>query len=156
MARRYDEAIATAASYLKTEPKSWYVRKILSVCYALNDRCSEAISETEKILAGVPSVESDADTLYQMAFNYAHCGEIGKAKALLEAFNKTSVASEDPAGVAWIYAALGEKELALSALEKGVAARSPLMPYLKVDPILDSLRDDPRFNELLRKIGFEK
>ena len=103
------EAIATADSYLKTEPKSWYVRKILSVCYALNDRCSEAISETEKILAGVPSVESDADTLYQMAFNYAHCGEIGKAKALLEAFNKTSVASEDPAGVAWIYAALGEK-----------------------------------------------
>ncbi len=49
-----------------------------------------------------------------------------------------------------------EKELALDALEKGVEIRSPYLIYLKVDPMFDSLRDDPRFTALLKKVGFEK
>jgi hypothetical protein len=46
--------------------------------------------------------------------------------------------------------------LALAALEKGLEVRAPQMTYLNVDPMLDSLRDDPRFNALLKKVGFEK
>jgi len=104
----------------------------------------------------MPGVESDANALYQIAFNFAHCGNRKKAEELQDAFNKTGIANADPTVLAWNYAPLGEKDLALDALEKGLEIRSPYLVYLKVDPMLDSLRDDPRFKALLKKVGFEK
>ena len=62
----------------------------------------------------------------------------------------------NPANLAYIYAPLGEKDLAIAALEKGYEQRSPFMLWLNVDPLFDSLRDDPRFKALLKKVGFEK
>jgi len=52
--------------------------------------------------------------------------------------------------IARIYAALGEKEDAFQWLQNAYEERSPQLPFLKVDPRLDSLRFDPRFLELLR------
>lgn len=118
--------------------------------------CAEAIAESPKILSGMPGVESDANALYQIAFNFVHCGSRKKAKELGQAFEKTGIANEDPSALAWIYAPLGEKELALNALEKGLETPSLYLVFLKVDPMLDSLRDDPRFKTLLKKVGFEK
>lgn len=128
----------------------------LSNGYAFKKMCTEALAESQKILSGMPGIKSDANVLYQIAFNFAHCGNREKAKELGQAVEKTGIAKEDPAALAWIHAPLGEKELALDALEKGVEARSPYLVYLKVDPMLDSLRDDPRFKALLKKVGFEK
>ena len=53
------------------------------------------------------------------------------------------------------YALLNEKEQAFEYLNKAFAERQSQMTLLKVEPIFDSLRDDPRFNELLRRIGFK-
>jgi serine/threonine protein kinase len=156
MARRYDEAIASAKKSLEIDPENWYARMYLSNGYAFKKMCVEAIAESQKILSGMPKVESDANALYQIAFNFAHCGNREKAKELGQAFEKTGIANEDPAALAWIYAPLGERDLALDALEKGLEIRSPYLVYLKVDPLLDSLRDDPRFKALLKKVGFEK
>jgi hypothetical protein len=47
----------------------------------------------------------------------------------------------------------GEKELALEWLEKGFEMRDPNMPYISVPPAFDSLRDDPRFQDLLRRMN---
>ncbi len=58
--------------------------------------------------------------------------------------------------MAIIYTGLGEKEKAFEWLEKAYEDRSELMTWLKVDPRLDPLRDDPRFQDLLRRVGFEK
>src|SRR4029078_18267 len=54
---------------------------------------------------------------------------------------------------AFIYAALGDKEKAIAYLEKGYEERAFQMQFLKVDPRWDKFRDDPRFQELLRKVG---
>jgi len=59
-----------------------------------------------------------------------------------------------PYNVALIYAGLGEKDQALAWLERAFAERSTWMPYLKVDPWLDNLRSDPRFQGLLRRMNF--
>jgi hypothetical protein len=48
---------------------------------------------------------------------------------------------------------LGEKEAALEQLEQGYADRVTGMRWIKIDPIFDPLRDEPRFQELLRKVG---
>jgi hypothetical protein len=55
--------------------------------------------------------------------------------------------------VAVIYAGLGEKELVLSWLERAYDERSVLFQKLKADPKLDLVRPDPRFTDLLRRVG---
>jgi hypothetical protein len=56
-------------------------------------------------------------------------------------------------GFARVYSGLGDKDEAFVWLEKAYEERSTALYYLKVDPIWDPLRSDPRFNDLLRRIG---
>jgi tetratricopeptide (TPR) repeat protein len=155
-AGNYPAAIAAADMEIKIDPNAWFYRSIRSNCLALMNRCAEALSESDAILSDMPAVRSDASTLIQLGGNYALCGDRKKAREMLDALLKTDSSREDPSWLAWIYAPLGEKELALSALEKGYELHSNGMVYIKVDPFFDSLRDDPRFKALLKKVGFEK
>ncbi len=59
-----------------------------------------------------------------------------------------------PAFVAASYARLGEKEKAFEWLEKAYAERDSYLTYLKINGDFDPLRSDPRFQDLLRRIGF--
>ena len=59
----------------------------------------------------------------------------------------------DPARFATVYAGLGDKEQAIASLRKALEVRSPMIVFLKVEPFLDGLRSDPRFQDLLRKTG---
>jgi serine/threonine-protein kinase len=54
-----------------------------------------------------------------------------------------------------VYTGLGQKDRAFAALEQAFADRSGLLVWLNVEPAFDPLRDDPRFDDLLRRIGFE-
>jgi len=58
-----------------------------------------------------------------------------------------------PYAIAALYAALGEKERAFEWLEKVYEQRSYHVVFLNADPALDGLREDPRFTDLLRRIG---
>jgi hypothetical protein len=55
--------------------------------------------------------------------------------------------------IATVYAGLGDKESAFHWLESAMKQRDCQIPVLKVDPLFESLHSDPRFNELLRRIG---
>ncbi len=59
-----------------------------------------------------------------------------------------------PNGFVLIYTGLGEHEQALKWLERAYQDRSGWMPFLQVEPRLDPLRDDPRFQDLLRRMNF--
>lgn len=89
-----------------------------------------------------------------MGTTYALCGRRKKAEECLDALRRFP--DFDPIGLAYIYSTLNEKDLALAALEKTFERRSPVILYIKVEPMFDPLRDDPRFIALLKKIGFEK
>jgi hypothetical protein len=54
---------------------------------------------------------------------------------------------------ALIYAGMGNKDEALEWLEKAFEQHSPMMAWLKVDQRFDSLREEPRFQDLLRRVG---
>ena len=57
--------------------------------------------------------------------------------------------------MAIIYVGLGEKDEAFAWLEKAYEEHNASLPFLKVDPIFDSLRSDSRFTALLKKMGLE-
>ena len=59
-----------------------------------------------------------------------------------------------PYFVATIYAGLGDRDQALKNLEETYADRNEMLGWLKVDPLMDSLRSDPRFQDLLRRMNF--
>ena len=59
----------------------------------------------------------------------------------------------DPANIAASYAVLGERDLAFRWLEKAYGEKSGWLPYLKSDPSFDSLRSDPRYGDLLKRMG---
>ena len=160
-ARRFDEAIAAANKALELNLDVSYVRSLRSQCYAFKKMCAEALAETEKILkesvpprSTVDVLNANKETLMAMAINYAMCGERKKAEELIVLLK--SIPNLGPGYLGWIYPALGEKDLAIADLEKAVAERSPNMLWLKTDPELDPLRDDPRFIALLKKVGFNK
>jgi hypothetical protein len=67
---------------------------------------------------------------------------------------KAKTKSAEPLDFARIYARLGQKDEAFFWLEKTFEARAPFM-QLKIDPLFDSLHDDPRFPGLVRKIGLQ-
>ena len=62
----------------------------------------------------------------------------------------------DPASIAANYAAMGEKDHAFAWLEKAYAEKSVSIQYLKVDPHFDSLRSDPRYTDLLKRMGLPR
>jgi Flp pilus assembly protein TadD len=58
-----------------------------------------------------------------------------------------------PAALAYVYVGLGDKDRAFVWLEQAYQERSNYIAYLKVNPIVDSLRSDPRFADLVRRVG---
>ena len=88
---------------------------------------------------------------------YAAGNQPTEARAVLQkliAMEKDKYVPSYP--VAVIHAALGEKDQALARLEKAYEARDSWMDYLAIDPRLDSLRSDPRFTDLLRRMNLAK
>jgi hypothetical protein len=61
----------------------------------------------------------------------------------------------DPLPIAVAYMGIGDKERAFAWLQKAYLEHSSSLTALKIDPIYDSLRSDPRFQELLRRVGLE-
>ena len=85
---------------------------------------------------------------------YAASNHKGEARAILQQLNSLEKEKYVPSyPVALIHAALGEKQEALARLEKAYEDRDSWMDYLAIDPRLDSLRSDPRFGDLLRRMN---
>jgi len=83
---------------------------------------------------------------------YAKAGEREKAQAILKRL-QTSKEYVSPGELAVLYAALGEREQAFASLERAYAAHDLQLQYLGVDPPFDSLRSDPHFQDLARRVG---
>ncbi len=83
---------------------------------------------------------------------YARNGEREKAQAILKQM-QTTKEYVSPGELAILYGALGDKESAFASLEKAYAEHDLQLQFLKVDPSFDPLRDDPRFQDLIRRVG---
>jgi Flp pilus assembly protein TadD len=90
----------------------------------------------------------------RLVYVYGRMGQKDKARAeLRKLVAMKGTQSLDPVLMALAYLGVGNNDAALSSLEKACAQRSNLLTALKVEPAYDPLRDDPRFQELLRRVG---
>jgi len=149
-ARRYDEAIAQARKPLEIDSTFSRAHYWLGLSYIQKGRLPEAIKELEETIKRAPY------PLYRAALGHAYAvagqqAEARRVLAELEALSRSRYVSSFD--VATIYAGLGDRNKTLELLEKAYVERASYLAFLSVDPQFDLLRDDPRFVELLRRIG---
>ena len=152
--RQYDEAVEMATKTLELDPTYAAAHRLLSLAYQGKQMFAEAIVENQKWGALTGNKTETAITLAQL---YAVSGQREEAKRLVEAVQREKLVMDQlDRGLALVYAALGENDMAFKHLENSYERREEAVLTLKVDPKLDSLRSDPRFMVLLKKIGIEQ
>jgi adenylate cyclase len=120
---------------------------------ACDGQTLEAIPEYQK---AVELSQGDQDPTAALAHAYAATGRRAEAQRILrEWLVKSETSYVSPYMIATVYSGLGEKDKAIEFLEKAYQERSSDLPYfLKADLRIDSLRSDPRFQDLLRRMNF--
>ena len=116
---------------------------------------SEAIGEAGKAreISGARSSRSEASLGYALAKS----GQKAEARSVLEGLLKSSAERYvSPYHIALVYNGLGEHDEALAWLERAYAQRTPAIVFLKVEPKWNNLRSDPRFQNLLRRVGLSE
>ena len=152
LVRRYDEAIAEAQKTLEMDPTFAFARRVLGLAAGKLSRASRAIEELQK---AVEFSGRSTQYLAELGHAYAASGFHGEARKILEELEETArTRYVSPYSVAALRLALGDRDGALQSLEEAYRERSSGMSFLKLDPNLDELRGDPRFDELLRRVGF--
>jgi TolB-like protein/DNA-binding winged helix-turn-helix (wHTH) protein len=151
-ARRYDEAIAQCRRTLELNAGFSPARDYLCRAYEQEKLYDEAISECQK---GIVLGEGDPGCSGSLARVYAAAGKRPEALKIISNLRELSKQKYvSPYQIAHIYTALGDFDQAFAWLEKAYAARSMALIELKVDPRLDPLRSDPRFQDVLRRMNF--
>ena len=149
MARRYPEAIEQFNNILAMDPRFYYARWAFGLALQFDGQLPEAIAQYKK----AAELTDDPFVLAWLAQGYAQAGQRDEALKLLAQMDE--LATKRYVG-AWSFAivhlALGEKEKAIDELERAFRERSdPFITFIKVSPLFDPLRGDPRFQALLAK-----
>ena len=153
LARRHDEAIQQLQNTLELDPNYAWAHWTLGISYVHKSMFAEAITSLEKAVA----LSKSPAFVVWLASAYAMSGNTVQARKLLrELMDLQKQRYVSPAVIAQLYISLGEKDRAFEWLEKAYQERSNFMAYLGVNPVVDPLRSDPRFQDLLRRIGLEK
>jgi len=149
--RQYDQAIEHCLKALEIDAAFPGAHRTLGLIYLRQSKFQESIEELRK---AVDNSGGSVIYLAELASAYASAGNQEEAQKILEelqAHSKDKYVSHY--NYAIIYAALGDTDQAISSLEKAFDEKSSMLVWIKVDPNLDSLRSDPRFSALLRKMG---
>jgi tetratricopeptide (TPR) repeat protein len=153
-ARRYDQAVVELHKTLELNPNYWIGYFYLGQVYAQQGRFDDAIGAQRKASESFGSAVSWS--LAEIARDYVLEGKLPEARQALGDLSKRSRTSYGTAyGIATVYAALGDKDRAFAQLEQAWSQRTQFMAFLKVDPELDSLRSDPRFQNLLVRMNLK-
>jgi serine/threonine-protein kinase len=149
-ARRYAEAIAQSRQTLELDSTFHRAHYWLGLSYEQLSRPAEAIRELEKAVALSPG------SLYEGALGHAYA-VAGQRTRALRVLQKLQARADSgyvsPFDIATIYAGLGDRTQTFEYLEKAYQERVPYMVYLAVDPHFDPFHTDPRFRDLVRRIG---
>jgi len=151
-ARRYDEAIEQCLAALDMDPNFQRAHQFLGRIYANMGLYEEAVQAQQKSLTLLGVSE---EVVAGLSEAYSANGVKGYWQWWLDYRTEEARQGEyvSPMTFASEYAQLGEKEKAFEWLEKAYEGNN--LGYLKVDPYLDPLRDDPRFHDLLRRMNLE-
>jgi TolB-like protein/Tfp pilus assembly protein PilF len=150
--RDYKTLVEVSRKFVTLNPDAWPGHYFLAIGYDGLGRGSDAVPEYQK---AVELSHGDTDTVAGLAHGYIAIGKRAEAEKILhDLLEQSQKGYVSPYMIATIYAGLGDKDRALSFLEKAYQERSPDVPYfLKADLRLDPLRSDPRFQDLIHRVG---
>ena len=150
-AGQFDKSIAQLRNALEIDPGNALGRSVLADSCAAAGQYERAIKESQESVAltrGAPVVRLEAAAVFALS------GETEKARGILEEAEKNW--KPDGASAYWIavaHACLNEKDAAFEWLEKAFQERASFLAYFKVFRQFQNLRDDPRFDALVKRIG---
>jgi len=150
LARRDEQALQEWRKILDIDPHFTVTHASIWIAYVKQAEMGSVLS---------PPSSGDADALQLAAITGRHAvsGNRAEAERLLSRLDSISKHRYVcPYEMATAHAVLGNKDKALDWLSRGLKERSGCMADLKVDPRLDSLRSDPRFDTFLKRVGFQK
>ncbi len=151
MARRYAESIEEGRRAVDLAPENSFAHGHLGLALVQNGVFGEGIAELEEAtrLEDAPLLKAF------LAYGYAMAGRESDARALLSEVEEISRERYICAyEIAVAHLSLGDEDAAFEWLEKALEDRAACIPILNVDPRLDTLRDDPRYQALVEQIGF--
>lgn len=163
LSRQYEKAIAECQVGLQINPAYFPARIQLALAYEQTGKMKEAISELEQvanfIAASSPPGHPIDVPLLDALLGHAYAVTGKKSEALAQ-LNKLQAAAAHryvpPSYLAILWMGLGDRDKAFSWLDRGYQDRSEHMLYLGLEPLVDPLRDDSRFNALLNKVGLNR
>ena len=149
-ARRYDEGEAQARKTLEIDPHFFLAHYYLGIALQLKGRLREAIPEFQKSF----DLNGDPYSLGILGQAYARNGQNEEARKILARLNEQrNTRRVAPYAMALVYSGLGDKERAIDELDRGYRdGETNYLFVIKVDPLLDDLRGDPRFEALVQKV----
>ncbi|MCP3959054.1 MAG: protein kinase [bacterium] len=151
-ARRYDRAIEEARKTLELDPDFVAAHRVLGWAHEETGEYEAAIEAHRRASAlsqGSPAFKGPLGRAYAMAGRQDEARQVLDELAILG--KRTPISSFD---VCLIHLALGGRDRAMEWLNRAFEEHSDHLAYLNVNPRLDALRDDPRFQELVRRMGF--
>jgi len=146
-AGRYDAAVASARQTLRNDPKFVYAHVPLGEALAMKGDFTAAVGEFQQ---AIQTLGRNGWILGPMGYALARAGRKVEAANIAREIES---ADGSPVSLAYVCAALGDKPRALDALERAYAQRIVDLNFMAVDPMLASLRAEPRFLTLKRRMG---
>ncbi|MDX2044080.1 MAG: protein kinase [Acidobacteriota bacterium] len=152
-ARQFDEAIAQFQKTLRFDPNNTNALTFMSAAYEAKGDYQQAVNaylEFLRIRNRKPEeIETVKTTFGQQGVTAYWRLKLGRLQPLVESGDSSSMIR-----AAYLHSSLGETDNAINLLEEAYKKRFYALWYLKVDPRYDKLRDDPRFADLLKRVGF--
>jgi adenylate cyclase len=150
-ARQYDRAIVQFRSTIDMDPTFRTAYSGLVYAYLQKGMYAQALSVCQEMLN---RWGRDPQILWDLGYASAVSGKHDQARQVLaELRERAHHTYVKPLAAAWILIGLGAKDLAFSWLDQAYAEHDPYLTLLNADPVYDSLRPDPRFTTLLKKVG---
>ena len=154
LARRYDEAIEQCRKTIEMDPNFTLAHFILAQAYGQKGMYADAMAEFQK---AANAAGDETNYLASLGMIHARAGRKDQARKMLNKLTELSGRGYVPASdMAVVYASLGEKDQAFEWLEKAYEDRSGTMLLINVWPAMDPLRPDPRFADLVRRVGLTR
>ena len=152
-AGRIEEAMTSWQKALELDPSYADASTFLARAYVTQGKYQQAIAELRK---GMAFNAKDPQLLGALAFAYGRTGERSEALKLLDELHRLQAERKNIRlfGIIWAYAGLDDKEQAFAWLEKAYEERRDRLVWLNVDPMLEPLRADARFQDLVRRMKF--
>jgi Flp pilus assembly protein TadD len=149
-----DAATREAQRLINLDPTFWPGHQTLAIVLNRQGRYPEALAETQK---SVEFANRSNAPLALLGHVYGRMGRRADAEAVIKELEQRFANKQaDGRDLAVVYAGVGDKNKAFEWLERSFKERSPFLVFLNLEPTLEPLHSDPRWNDLQRRVGISK